>query len=138
MSVYFTLESKSGSGTVTFSELKLRLIKLVNARILNGEFSERGLARILGISQPQVHNVLKGARKLHGDLADRLLTRLGLSLIELFREEEFLEHQQRVNAAARMSSAEMEWHFGINQRAPKKPPVPERTMSKAFEARGNR
>jgi plasmid maintenance system antidote protein VapI len=138
MSAYFTLESKSGCARLTFGELKLRLIKTVNARILNGEFSERGLARILGISQPQIHNVLKGARKLHADLADRLLAMLGLSLIELFREEEVQEHEQRANAAARTTSSGMQWHFRIEESAPKKPPMAERMLGKTLEASVNR
>jgi plasmid maintenance system antidote protein VapI len=139
MSAYFTLESKSGSERVTFSELKLRLIRAVNARILNGEFSERGLARILGISQPQIHNVLKGARKLHGDLADRLLAMLGLSLVELFRDEEVQDHQQRANAAVTAAPpAAMQWHFGVDQRTPKKPPVRTTGVRSRGQAVGNR
>jgi plasmid maintenance system antidote protein VapI len=139
MSAYFTLESKSGSERLTFSELKLRLIRAVNARILNGEFSERGLARILGISQPQIHNVLKGARKLHGDLADRLLAMLGLSVVELFQDEEVQEHQQRANTAATTAPpGEMQWHFGVDQRTPKKPPVRATGVRSRHEASGNR
>jgi hypothetical protein len=49
---------------ISFEALLERLIFAVNARIKNGEYTERGLARILGISQPQMHNVLKGARTL--------------------------------------------------------------------------
>ena len=55
---------------------------------MNGDFTERGLARILGVSQPQMHNVLKGARKLTPELADRLLARLGIDLLDLLEASE--------------------------------------------------
>ena len=63
--------------------LKRRLINLVNVRIQNGDFTERGLARILGISQSQAHNVLKGARRLKPELADHLMWRLNMSVLDL-------------------------------------------------------
>jgi plasmid maintenance system antidote protein VapI len=77
------LESKSGRLGLTFADLRQRLLLVINRRINNGEFSERGLARIVGISQPQVHNVLKGARSLTPETADLLLEKLGISLLEL-------------------------------------------------------
>ena len=61
---YFKVESNPGFGKVDFAALQSRLKHAVIRRIYNGEFTERGFARMLGISQPQVHNVLKGARKL--------------------------------------------------------------------------
>lgn len=76
---------------ISFEALLGRLIFAVNLRIKNGEYTERGLARILGISQPQMHNVLKGARTLHTDLADRLLWKLGISVLHLFDEGELSE-----------------------------------------------
>jgi plasmid maintenance system antidote protein VapI len=76
---------------VSFQALLERLIYAVNIRIKNGEYTERGLARILGISQPQMHNVLKGARTLHTDLADRLLWKLGISVLHLFNADELSE-----------------------------------------------
>lgn len=130
------MESTSSSGRVTFLELKSRLIKIVNARILNGEFSERGLARILGISQPQVHNVLKGARRLRGDLADRLLTMLGLSVTELLCEEELINRHQ-AEETRNLPAPETHWRFGIDQSTPKKPPLAETVPRKARHATGN-
>jgi len=56
---------------------------LVKTRINNGEFTERGLARMLGVSQPQIHNVLKGKRKLQNVLADQLLYKLGWDVVDL-------------------------------------------------------
>lgn len=85
------MESALTTETVSFEALFLRLIAAVNLRIKNGEYTERGLARILGISQPQMHNVLKGARTLHVDLADDLLSKLGLSVAQLFEADELSE-----------------------------------------------
>jgi hypothetical protein len=50
--------------------------------------SECGLARITGISQPHIHNVLKGSRLLSMDLADQMLRRLRMDLRDLLIREE--------------------------------------------------
>ncbi|HEY3936645.1 MAG TPA: hypothetical protein VGL97_04415 [Bryobacteraceae bacterium] len=84
---YFKVESVL-SGQVTFDVLQTRLRDFVNARIQNGEYTERGLARILDISQSQLHNVLKGARTLHLALADRLLIKFGITALDLLCEHE--------------------------------------------------
>jgi len=77
------VESNSSRGNVSFAALQSRLIRFVNLRIQNGDFTERGLARILGVSQSQVHNVLKGARKLKPELADHLMSRFDMSVLDL-------------------------------------------------------
>jgi plasmid maintenance system antidote protein VapI len=82
------LESFSGPEAVTFEVLRSRLIWFVNDRISNGDLSERGLARILQVSQPQIHNVLKGARKLTPELADRLLRCFGMTVIDLLHRSD--------------------------------------------------
>jgi hypothetical protein len=99
---YFTLESVPQMEKASFEALLGRLIFAVNIRIKNGEYTERGLARILGISQPQMHNVLKGARTLHTNLADRLLWKLGISVLHLFKEDEISEELR-----ARLSALEL-------------------------------
>ncbi|HZS54043.1 MAG TPA: hypothetical protein VFA65_06550 [Bryobacteraceae bacterium] len=73
---------------VTFGALQTRLIRFVNNRISNGDFSERGLARILQISQPQLHNVLKGARKLTPELADHVMQCFGITVLDLLENSE--------------------------------------------------
>jgi hypothetical protein len=88
MAAYFRTESFPAQEKITFRLLETRLIKIVNARIQNGELTERGLAKLLGISQPHIHNVLKGVRKLREELADRLLWAFGLNIIDLLDEEE--------------------------------------------------
>jgi len=61
----------------------MRLVAQVRARVRNGEISERSLARLTGISQPHIHNVLKGARLLSADMADQILRRLRIDLADL-------------------------------------------------------
>jgi hypothetical protein len=90
------VESVLQTEIISFETLLNRLISAVNRRIKNGEYTERGLARILGVSQPQMHNVLKGARTLHADLADRLLWKLGISVLHLLEEGE-LSDELRVS-----------------------------------------
>ena len=60
----------------------------MKARIRNGEFSERALAGLFGVSQPQLHNVLKGQRKLQTSLADVMLSRFQISVIDLLSTSE--------------------------------------------------
>ncbi len=69
--------------TLDFQLLQARLLEAVRARVRNGEITERSLARLTGISQPHIHNVLKGARFLSIDVADRLLRRLRMDLADL-------------------------------------------------------
>ncbi len=85
------MESELSSGKVTFQALQTRLIAFVNTRIRNGDFTERGLAKILGISQPQIHNVLKGARKLSPELADRVIRKFEMSVLDLLEAGEMYE-----------------------------------------------
>lgn len=71
-----------------FQLLQMRLISHVKARVRNGELSERSLARLTGISQPHIHNVLKGARLLSPDLADQVLQRMHIDLVDLLTAAE--------------------------------------------------
>jgi plasmid maintenance system antidote protein VapI len=93
---YFKVESNPSRRTLSFQALQSRLIRFVNLQIKNGDFTELGLARILGISQSQIHNVLKGARRLQPELADHLMAKLGVSLFDLLELEE-LNDQARSN-----------------------------------------
>ena len=67
-----------------FAELLARLPERVRMQIHNGELTERGLARLAGLSQPHIHNVLSGQRILTVSVADRILTALDLSLSDLW------------------------------------------------------
>lgn len=68
---------------VNFDVAKKRLIRFVSLRIQNGVCTQRQLAKLVGVSQPQLHNVLKGVRALNGELADALLAHFEISLIDL-------------------------------------------------------
>jgi len=75
-----------------FSALKQRALALARSRVRNGEFSERGLARHLRISQPHLHNVLSGVRPLTPAMLELILEGFGLSLLDLFTPEELRRH----------------------------------------------
>ncbi len=56
------------------------MIELARERVRSGEVSERGLARLSGISQPHLHNVLKGIRALSPDSADSLMRGMNVTI----------------------------------------------------------
>jgi hypothetical protein len=68
---------------VTFALLLSRLRELLREKVRNGHLTERGMARATGVSQPHLHNVLKGVRTLPPDLADLLLSLAELDLANL-------------------------------------------------------
>ena len=68
---------------MTFLALHARLIRMVQVRIRNGDITERGFARLTGISQPHIHHVLKGVRALSPEMSDRILEGLGLTVLDL-------------------------------------------------------
>jgi Helix-turn-helix len=65
---------------ITFASLEMRLLCYLRDMIRKGEITERSLARITGISQPHLHNVLKGKRLLSTEKADQILSYLRLDL----------------------------------------------------------
>jgi transcriptional regulator with XRE-family HTH domain len=77
------MESNPDLEIVGFGFLRRRLLETVRYRICSGEYTERGFARMIGISQPQVHNILKGARNLSPETADLILAKLGMSIFDL-------------------------------------------------------
>ncbi len=66
-----------------FETLQHRLLARVRTYVRNGELTERGLARMIGISQPHMHHILKGVRALSIENADRILRRLDLTVLDL-------------------------------------------------------
>jgi len=68
---------------MSFEKLLDNLIFVLRERINNGELTERRLAKIVGMSQPHIHNVLKGVRLLTPDLSDRILKGIKLSISDL-------------------------------------------------------
>ena len=64
----------------TFESLLSLVRELLREKVKNGYLTERGMARAIGVSQPHLHNILKGIRTLPPELADQLLVLAGLSL----------------------------------------------------------
>jgi transcriptional regulator with XRE-family HTH domain len=75
--------SEEGRNFVNFWELERRMLATIRERVRRGELTERGLARLTGVSQPHIHNVLKGKRDLSRDTADAILSALGMDLLDL-------------------------------------------------------
>ncbi|MGO9011350.1 MAG: XRE family transcriptional regulator [Bryobacteraceae bacterium] len=73
-----------------FRQLQSRLISTLRERIRSGELTERGAARLTGLSQPHIHNVLKGKRSLSADAADTILLAVRLDTVDLFQTSELI------------------------------------------------
>jgi len=80
---------------MTFLDLQQRLIELLRDRVKSGEVTERSLARLAGVSQPHLHNVLKGKRLLSIDMADAILINLKLAVYDLIEPEEVIRWHER-------------------------------------------
>jgi plasmid maintenance system antidote protein VapI len=63
--------------------------------VRSGDATERGLARLTGVSQPHMHNVLKGKRLLSLEMADQVVDQLHLDLLDFIEPGELLEWQRR-------------------------------------------
>jgi plasmid maintenance system antidote protein VapI len=63
--------------------------------VRSGEATERGLARLTGVSQPHMHNVLKGKRLLSLEMADQVVGQMHLDLLDFIEPGELLEWQRR-------------------------------------------
>jgi len=73
-----------------FRQLQSRLVTTLRERIRSGELTERGIARVAGLSQPHVHNVVKGIRFLSMDAADAILLAVDLDTLDLLRASELV------------------------------------------------
>lgn len=113
---YFGLESFA---RVSFRDLQDRLISFVVMKIRNGEFTERRLARVLGVSQPQLHNVLKGARPLKPEFADCLFKHFEIGVVDLLSGAEMAARLEE------LEQARVQLWLGLSgpeQAPPRKPP----------------
>lgn len=77
---------------MNFLDAQLRLLTYVRDRIHNGELTERGFARLIGMSQPHVHNVLKGVRNLSIGTSDSILNIFHISILDLASLEDLEDH----------------------------------------------
>ena len=73
---------------MTFEEAQYRVVARIRDLIHRGEWTERGFARWIGVSQPHIHNVLKGQRKLSRHLLDEILRSLHYSIADLCTKSE--------------------------------------------------
>jgi len=73
-----------------FLELERRFLDHLRHRVRSGELTERSLARVTGISQPHIHNVLSGKRSLSLETADVILHVLHIDLLDLLDSDERL------------------------------------------------
>ena len=80
---------------MNFREQQRRLIAHLRALIRSGDATERGLARLTGVSQPHMHNVLNGKRLLSLEMTDLVLAQLHLDLMDFIDPGELLEWQRR-------------------------------------------
>ena len=69
-----------------------QLCRALRERVHNGELTERGFARKVGLSQSHVHNVLSGSRVLTIRTADRILSGLGITVADLFDPDDLRRH----------------------------------------------
>lgn len=80
-----------------FADFHARLIAHIRSKVQSGELTERGLARMTGISQPHVHNVLKGKKLFSMEVSDAILHELHLDLLDLVHPSELKRHAQRIS-----------------------------------------
>ena len=78
-----------------FSDLHQRLTRILQDKVHNGELTERGLSRLTHLSQPHIHNVLKGKRVFSTEAADAILRELQMDILDLLDPRELLEWQRR-------------------------------------------
>ena len=89
-----------------FEVMHERLVAYVVHKMRSGEVTERGLARLTGVSQPHLHHVLKGARLFSAQMADRVMEKLHVDLVTLL-EEEGLGEQVRAATAVPLVEARL-------------------------------
>lgn len=82
-----------------FGLLHSRLVDYMRGRVRSGDITERRLARLAGISQPHLHNVLKGVRLLSTGMADQVVVNLQVSAFDLVEENELALRPGRLDPA---------------------------------------
>jgi predicted transcriptional regulator len=76
---------------MTLGDIQQRFVAHLRNRIRNGEITERSLARMVGVSQPHMHNVLSGNRAFSVDTADDIMRRLHMDIFDLIEPAEWPE-----------------------------------------------
>jgi transcriptional regulator with XRE-family HTH domain len=80
---------------MTLGDLQQRFVALLRKRVRNGELTERGLARMVGLSQPHMHNVLHGKRSFSVETTDEIMRRLRMDVLDFIEPGEWPEPRKR-------------------------------------------
>jgi hypothetical protein len=80
---------------MTLGDLQQRFVGLIRKRVRNGELTERGLARMVGISQPHMHNVLHGRRSFSLQTTDDMMRQLRVDVLDLIEPDEWMAPRKR-------------------------------------------
>jgi antitoxin component HigA of HigAB toxin-antitoxin module len=80
---------------MTLGEIQQRFVATLRDRVRSGELTERGLARVVGVSQPHMHNVLKGKRTFSVEATDDIMRQLHTDVFDLIAPEEWPERRGR-------------------------------------------
>jgi len=80
---------------MNFEELLRRVVAYLREIVQNGDMSERRLARATGVSQPHIHHVLSGKRRLSAEMADQVLHALHNDLLDFIEPAEIEEWKNR-------------------------------------------
>jgi predicted transcriptional regulator len=80
---------------MTLGDLQQRFVALLRKRVRNGELTERGLARMVGVSQPHMHNVLHGKRAFSLQTTDDMMRQLRVDVLDLIEPTEWMTPRKR-------------------------------------------
>jgi transcriptional regulator with XRE-family HTH domain len=80
---------------MTLGDLQQRFVALLRRRVRNGELTERGLARMVGVSQPHMHNVLHGRRSFSLQTTDDMMRQLRVDVLDLIEPDEWMVPRKR-------------------------------------------
>jgi len=80
---------------MTLGDLQQRFVALLRQRVRNGELTERGLARMVGVSQPHMHNVLSGKRAFSLQTTDDMMRQLRVDVLDLIEPDEWMSPRKR-------------------------------------------
>ena len=86
---------------MTFLEINARLLDYLRNRVRNGDYTERGLARVLGLSQSHLHKALRGANTFSSENVDWILRSFHITILDLVTETELTTHLAKLRTAER-------------------------------------
>lgn len=79
---------------MTLGDLQHRFVALLRKRVRNGELTEQGLARMVGVSQPHMHHVLKGKRAFSIGTTDSIMRQLRVDVLDLIEPSEWTSRKR--------------------------------------------